>query len=172
MNVLILAPQADHVDLSLQVGGAAPPVPVLVGRVSLGTPAVAELRDTQGSALHRHEYTGERLAAGVVAALTWLRSRNIRVDVAVHEVGPLLPNDLIIRLSPAMKGALSGAPAKQARESLEAVTAWDDGCPQFLHYATDPGNLNNLFSALARTARSTPANCRQNRKVRCDACAA
>jgi hypothetical protein len=174
MNILVLMPKPDRIDLSLRVGngeGAALAL-VLAGHACLGAPAVAELRDPQGPVLHRLEITGERLAAGLVSALTWLDARNIRVDAVVHEVGPLVPNDLILRLSAAMKGILSGAPANQARESVKAVTAWNSACPQFVHYAIDPGNLDNLVSALHKDIGSPPSNCRQNRKVRCDACAA
>jgi len=174
MNILVLAPKADRIDLSLRVGDGAAPALVLAGHVCIGEPSVAELRDPQGVVLHRLEFTGARLAAGLVSTLSWFRERNIRVDAAVHEVGPLVPNDLILRISPAMKGNLSGAPAREARESVKAVTAWDVACPQFVHYAIDPGNLDNLVSALSKAASGSqpPASCRQNRKVRCDACAA
>jgi hypothetical protein len=172
MNILILASKPDRIDLSLRVGGGTTPALVLAGHVCLGAPAVAELRDPQGTVLHRLEFTGERLAAGLVSALTWLRNRNIRVDAAVHEVGPLVPNDLILRLSAAMKGTLSSSPANQARESVKAVSAWDETCPQFVHYAIDPGNLDNLVSAVTDACATPPSYCRQNRKVRCDACTA
>lgn len=175
MNILILTPKPERIDLSLRVGGGVAPALVLVGHVCRGAPAaVAELRDPHGVVLHRLEFTGARLAAGLVSTLSWFRERKIRVDAAVHEVGPHVPNDLILRLSPAMKGTLSGAPAKQARDSVKAVTAWDVACPQFVHYAIDPGNLDNLVSALSKAASrfQPPANCRQNRKVRCDGCAA
>lgn len=171
MNVLILRPSTGRIGLSLCIAGAARAI-ALEGHVSLGVPAEAELRDPQGAVLYRLVFTGEPLASGLVSALSWLRTRNIRVDAAVHEVGPLVPNDLILRLSPAMKGILAGVPANQARESVTAVTAWNIDCPQFVHYAIDPGNLDNLVSALTKAVTAPRPNCSQHRQVRCDACTA
>jgi hypothetical protein len=172
MNILILAPKAGRIELSLCVVDGGAPELALQGHACLGTPGVAVLHDPRGAVLHRFEFTGEPIAAGLASALTWLRERNIRVDAAVHEVSPLVANDLTLRLSPAMKGVLSGAPANQARESVTAVTAWDDACPQFVHYAIDPGNIDNLVSAVTNACATPPSYCRQNRKVRCDACTA
>jgi hypothetical protein len=46
-----------------------------------------------------------------------------------------------------------------------AVTAWDTACPQFVHYAIDPENLDNLVSAVNNACATPPSYCRRNRKV-------
>ncbi|KVP75379.1 hypothetical protein WJ93_08155 [Burkholderia ubonensis] len=173
MNILLLTADADRVGVALCVAQRETHC-ALEGEVTTsGESTLAVLREPRGPELHRAELPGTFLADGLSALLAWLTTRNIRVDLVTHRIAQHGTDETFLRLSPAQLGIMEGFTAcKDALPCVQAVSAWNQVTPQFVHFSVRPHTPESLVSVIAGSGARPPAGCPKKMKVRCETCSA
>lgn len=170
MNILIVKPRADRLDLSLCISGAGTEC-VIAGQVVSGATTTVELYDRQdGGALYHAELSAP-ITAGLPAVLAWLTSRHIRVDMVLHCIALHGRGDSLLRVSPRTQHIMAEFPqCAEVLAHVQSVTAAYPELPQFTHLSAREHTTAHLVVTLRSAGVSSPAGCPQKKKVRCETC--